>query len=90
MHACAESQRDMNVHKGDPKKFQDVLKKGDIDLDANIAEAESMSFEDWEKAVKSNGNLDYKVKLIGLEVDSKLLDNFGNYHFVVVTAHGFN
>lgn len=55
-------------------------------MEANIAEAESMSFAEWEEAVKSGGKWDCKVHLSGLEIDSALLDDFGNYHFGIVAG----
>lgn len=81
----------VEVPRGIPERFKEVIIKGGIDIKANIIEAENMSFLEWEKAVKTNGKWDYKNTLNGLDIDDKLLDDFGNYHFgIVAAAWGFN
>lgn len=79
------------AYKGVPKRFRSVIEKGGIDLKANIAEAERMSLSEWEKAVKTGGKWDYKNKLSDLNIDPSILDDFGNFHFGIVSAaKGFN
>nr|KJZ10481.1 hypothetical protein TW77_07280 [Pseudoalteromonas rubra] len=74
-----------------PERFQEVLETAGIDLELNIAEAESMSFEKWEAAVKTGGKWDYKNSLTDYDFSPELLDDFGNFHFgVVAAAYGFN
>ncbi|MDG9670783.1 FG-GAP-like repeat-containing protein [Hahella sp. CR1] len=74
-----------------PKEFNDVIKKAHIDLDKNIAEAKSISLEKWKEKVETGGDWDYKNVLANRGFNSKLLDNFGNWHFgVVAAAYGFN
>jgi len=82
--------RKANANSNIPQKFANIIKKGGVDLDDNILEAEKLSLADWKGKVESGGDWDYKVQLLGLGISKSDLDDFGNWHFgVVAGAQGF-
>jgi hypothetical protein len=78
---------------GFQKKYGDILKAGNINIDQNVKDARSISTQEWLDRVRSGGDWDYKKSqlLIDARISSDRLDEFGNVHFgIVANAHGFN
>lgn len=76
------------------RKYEDILKTGNIDIDANVEQARNMSLKQWIAKVKSGGDWDYKQLNHIMRMsrfDPARLDEFGNFHFgIMANAHGFN
>ena len=89
-----------NLHPGEKdaqksfqKKYGDILRAGNIDIDQNVKDAGSISTQEWLDKVGTGGDWDYKNNqlLIDAGISSARLDEFGNVHFgIVANAHGFN
>ena len=72
-------------------KYASIIAAGNIDVAANVADAEQFTFSEWVEKVEPGGDWDYKNGLRGYGLDRALLDEFGNFHFgVVAHAYGFN
>ncbi|KMT64429.1 polymorphic toxin type 44 domain-containing protein [Catenovulum maritimum] len=71
-----------------PSKFNDVIKKLNIDLNANAALAKTMTLDQFIKAVRTRGGWDYKnhPDLVKHGLSQSLMEEFGNVHFGYVAA----
>lgn len=82
------------------KKYGDIIKAGEIDIDKNVSDARQFSgegkegFEKWYNKVKTGGEWDYKSPqrygYLAKQFGSTRMDQFGNVHFgIVAAAYGF-
>jgi len=86
------SERQKNADKWVQGRYGDILKAGNIDLEANMETAKNLSTSEFIEKVKTRGDWDFKSnKLLKNQFDSSLLDEFGNFHFgMVAAAQGFS
>jgi hypothetical protein len=91
--ASSNSNKSVNLSVPPWEKYASILKIGGIDLKKNFLIATKLSPLEWKLKVQTGGDWDYKNSqlLKDAGIASKLLDEFGNFHFgVVALAQSYN